>query len=333
VNVPIAIASLATAMLLFMIAMPGWMITKQSRDFYVTLDYNHDTLPPHFFVVKQPATIHVKATVSDAEYQDYTKTAKAWANLSTAKPGEKSYPVSLEPAVFYHAVDDLNLQATFNLEKARPREVPVFATSSGKLSDPSVIVDKLVSDTNKAHIEGRAADMAKVDHVRATLRLDTLSITPNQQISAPLDPVDENEHVVENVSVSPAVVFVTPEFSLAPQTKQVFVDVAFGTGRVPPGFEVKTYSVDPTHVTASGSSKSLAGIARVATETIDVTGMTQTQTFNVRLRSPGSDVKLNPSTVEVTIVVAPVSVKSLNPSSPTNPKPGRSRSGSLRTGR
>ena len=327
VDVTIAFISLVLSIVLFMVIIPTWM-SRRSRPIKIPLTYERDTLPAHFYIDKQPTSVTIKATLSDSEYENFLQTGKAVANLTSAEPGEKSYPVSLEPPQLRKYVENQNIQAAFTLEASVRKDVRVFVTSSGKFSDPTEFVDNMVADTKKVSIEGPAVDIARVTGVRATLRLDMLQGTGPQQISVPLEAVDKDDHVVENVDIRPSQVMVTPQFSLAPQQKQEFVDVTFGPGKVPDGYEVKSYSVEPTHVTVSGSSQSLARIGKVTTTMIDITGLTQTQTFTVGLRPVGpksipADLKFSPSTVQVTVVVGQQRLKGLNPATtPIVPKSG-----------
>lgn len=324
VNIPIAIASLATSILLFMIAMPGWMV-KPQRSLRVKLSIEKDTLPAGFYVDSGPDFVTVQVNADQAEYRAFADTAKATANLTDAKPGTHVYSVSLEPRTLRDAVVSTNLQAKFTLEQAKPRpNVPVFVVSSGKLSNPTLVVDRLVSDTARVTIAGRAKATAQVDHVRATYRLDTAEGASGQAQTVYPVPVDSHDQVVPDVDLTPQAVLVTARLSLAPQTKPAFVDVQFAKSQLPAGYAVKSYSIEPTSVTVTGSSMALSRISRVSTENVDLSTTTQTQTFPVKLK-PIENVKIEPSVVQVTVYVEQLNMRPLNgdsssPSSPTSSK-------------
>jgi YbbR domain-containing protein len=235
------------------------------------------------------------------------------------------YPVSLSPRGLRGILRDTNLQAEFTIEALKSREVPVIVSTSGKLIDPTEIVDNMKPDPKKATIDGPADNVARVVSARATLRLDMLDPHAGQQ-QVNLDPVDKDDRVVENVDIHPSQVIVTPQFSLAPQHKQVFVEALFTDAQVPEGYAVKSYSIDPSRVTASGSGQALLHIAKVSTEKIDLSKMTTTQTLTVPLKTVSNDITITPSTVQITIIIEPIALKGLSPkSSPTGSstsKPG-----------
>lgn len=310
VNIFIAVASLIASILLFMISMPEWM-TKHARPFSVPLTCDLNSLPAHFYIVSAPERIQVEATADSTEYQSFHDTAKAVVYLGEAQPGTKAYAVSLEPQAFRNAAVNTNITARITLEETKPKKVPVFVVSSGKLSNPTLVVDKLVSGTTYAIIEGRAKPMSEVDHVRATYRLDTAEGSSGQPEVAYLDPVNAKDEVVPGIVVTPDDVLIKAQLSLAPQSKQAFVDVLFAPGQVASGYAVKNYEANPTSVAVSGTSMSLARIARVATQAINVSGLKQTQTFMVRLK-PIEKVKIEPDTVQVTVYVEPINLKGLN---------------------
>jgi len=297
-----AILSLMMSVLLYFLVLPTWM-SKRSHKIPVRLTIDLRTFPSkQFYIDKQPSTISVAANITDQEYDQWTGTAYAEADLSNAQAGVHDYPVSLYPPKFRNQVDDANPQATFTLEAVKTRDVPVSVISSGKLNDPSEIVDSLKPEARKVTIEGPASDVGQVVSARATMRLDMLDPHAIQAVPLTLEPIDVNDQVIDRVDVHPAHVMVTAKFSMAPQQKQVFVRADFGVGILPSGFAVKGYSVLPQVVTASGTSEVLSRIAKVGTEIIDISKLTATQTISVPLkRVPG--VTFTPNVVQVNIVV------------------------------
>jgi len=310
VNLPIAIFAIALSLLLFMIVLPE-RLSKRLRPISISLTVE-GLDAKHLYVAKQPSSVKVWAEVTDEEYKSFSAEATAVAELYGAQAGSHMYPVSLSPRGLRNIVRDGIPQASFNLEALKTREIPVIVTSSGKLSDPTEIVDRMKPDPNRATIDGPADQVAKVVNARAILRLDMLDPHSNQQLVS-LDPVDIHDNVVDQVDIHPAQVVISPQFSLAPQQKQAFVEADFGGSQVPSGYEVKNYSIDPTRITASGSSEALSRIAKVSTLPIDLSKMTVTQTITVQLKPVRNDVRLSPTSVQVTIIVEPVTLKGLSP--------------------
>ena len=174
-------------------------------------------------------------------------------------------------------------------------------------------MDELEVETKHVTIEGLDSDIARVNKVVATVSLDMIDPHAPQPIEVILNPFDASDRLVPNVTIHPAKVFVKPKLALSPQSKQVFVQAEF-LGKVPDGFVVQSYSVEPDRVTASGPSRILKGITKVSTEPIDVSQLTSTQTLTVPVQIPASLTGVDTREVKVTITIQPATVKGLNPS-------------------
>ncbi len=319
VNIPIAIASLAISVMLYFVVLPSWM-SRRIRPFTVNLTsvpYGFDS--KHFYIDQQPTSIRVHVNVSDQEYAALNESATAEANLSAATPGTRQYPVSLYPDKFRKLVEEADPQATYTLEAVKSRDVPVIVTSVGKLNDPLETLDNMKADTRKATIDGPTSATAAVVHARAILHLDMLDPHSTLQMQVALEPVDASDRVVPNVEIHPAQVMITPKFSVTQQQNQEIEDDIFGDAQVPSGLSVKSYSVLPTHVTASGTSLALSKLAKVSTESIDFSYLTETKTITIALKSAGPDITFSPSSVQVTIIIGPVVLKGLSSQPPQTP--------------
>jgi len=309
---------MAISLGLFIVVLPSWM-SKRNESFRVNVTIAPGTFDAkHFYIDQQDTSIRVHAVVTDQEFEDLNSGAYAEADLSKAVPGTNQYPVSLYPPKFRKAVTGVIPNATFKLEALISPEVPVTVISSGKLNDPMLILDSMKPDRSKVTIEGPESNVKRVVSARATLRLDILDPHTTQQVVA-LEPVDNQGQVVDRVDVHPPQMMVTPQFSLSPQQKQVFVHASFDNHELPPGFEVKNYFVNPPNVIATGSSFALSRIGTsINTEKIDVSKLTGSQTLIVPLRSFGTGLTFSPSTVQVTINVVPLSLNGFAPKSSSN---------------
>jgi YbbR domain-containing protein len=190
------------------------------------------------------------------------------------------------------------------------------------MSDPTLILGDVKPDSLRVSIEGPDHLATRVVKARATLKLDLL--TKNSvDVPVPLDAVDANGRVVEGVDVHPTQVRITPKFTLAPEQKMVFVQPTFDDKNLPPGYVVKSYTIDPPSVTATGSSMALARVSSVRTEKIDLSRLTGSQTILVLLHPLGSGIQLNPPSVGVTINIELVGINQLN-LTPKSNRPGGS---------
>jgi YbbR domain-containing protein len=66
------------------------------------------------------------------------------------------------------------------------------------------------------------------------------------------------------------------------------------------------YVINPSVVTASGASASLAGLQRLETDPIDLTGMKADTTFTVSVRRPAGIRLVSPSSVRVRVNIRPM---------------------------
>ena len=311
-NVPIALASLIISLLLWFVLLPQHLTTGKWK-FNIPL---HQTgLNSEFSVVDAPPSIVVTALVSEDEYKriiDHKPYAEV--DLSLAKQGKNVIsPISIYPPELQQKVSEGGKSVTVTLEHLGKNDAIVIATPTGKLSDPSLILDELEVETKHVSIEGLDSDIARVNKVVATVGLDMIDPHAPQPVEVILNAFDASDHLVPNVTIHPAKVFVKPKLALSPQTKQVFVQAEF-LGKVPDGFVVQSYSVEPDRITASGPSRILKGITKLATEPIDVSQLTGTQTLTAPIQVPAGLSGVDTREVKVTITIQPATVKGLSPS-------------------
>ena len=314
VNVPIALASLALSLLLWFVVFPAHLSRRNQK---FTLELRYAGLNQHEFQIsKIPSQIAVSAKVSNDEYNAIiAKGPYAEVDLSNAKAGTNSIPtVSIYPSELQQKVSEIS-NITVALEKMRKSEVIVATSATGKLSDPGLIVDDISSETKKVLVEGPESLVSRVSYAQANLKLDMVDPHSNAPVEVILEPFDASNHLVGNVELHPSKVLVMPKLMPSPQSKQVFVEAQF-TGKVPEGYVVQGYVVEPDRISASGPSRILKGITRLSTEPIDVSQLTGTQTLTAKLQEPSGLTGLETTEVKVTITIAPATVKGLNPDDP-----------------
>ncbi len=313
VNLPIAFASVTASVLLWWALLPG-RLSSQRRPFVLTLALDKPTdFDSHFYIDSQQQTVVVHATMDDEDYKVLRESGRAEVNLLQPTLGAFKYPVSIYPDELRKLVEEPIVQASITLEQIVPKDVPVTVVTSGKLSDPTEVVNAYPPDEKTVRVEGPKSEVQKVVFAQGTLNLGSLTVPSADKVQVALDPVDERNQIVPKVEVRPEQILVTPQFSIAPQQKEVPVLADFGHSTAAPGYTVKSYSIDPQFVTISGSSESLARTAKATTQQIDVSRLTQTQTFKVGLQPLRSDVKISPATVSVTVVIQKQALKDLNP--------------------
>jgi len=314
VNVPIALASLVLSFLLWFVVFPAHL-SRRTQKFVLELRYiglNQHEL----HLSKIPRQISVNAKVSNDEYNAIiAKGPYAEIDLSNAKPGSNSIStVSIYPSELQQKVSEIS-KVDVSLERMRKNEVLVTTATIGKLSDPSLIVDDVVSETKRVWVEGPESLVGRVSFAVANLKLDMVDPHSNDPVEVILEPFDASNHLVGDVELHPSKVLVMPKLLQSPQSKQVFVDAQF-VGKVPEGYVVQAYNVEPDRVTAIGPSRFLKRINKVVTEPIDVSQLTGTQTLTAKVQAPVGISGLDNKEVKVTITITPAVVKGLNPDDP-----------------
>jgi YbbR domain-containing protein len=106
---------------------------------------------------------------------------------------------------------------------------------------------------------------------------------------------------VSVVKVSPAVLKISAE-------KKMFRDIPVylkRSGRLPKGVKIKSISIKPDRVRVLGYGSSLAQLRQVDTESLDLSKVTNSGVFEVKLLTPSPQVQLNShEPVKVTLEVS-----------------------------
>jgi YbbR domain-containing protein len=311
VNVPIALWSLLLSFLLWFVVFPAHL-SRRAQKFVLELRYiglNQHEL----HLSKIPNQITVSAKVSNDEYNAIiAKGPYAEIDLANAKAGSNTIStISIYPSDLQQKVSEIS-KVTVLLERMRKNEVIVTTAAVGKLSDPGLIVDDIVSETKRVLVEGPESLVGRVSYAQANLKLDMVDPHSNDPVEVILEPFDASHHLVGDVELHPSKVLVMPKLMQSPQSKQVFVEAQF-IGKVPEGFMVQSYNVEPDRVTAIGPSRFLKRFNKVVTEPIDVSQLTSTQTLTAKVQEPAGLTGLDTKEVKVTITITPSTVKGLNP--------------------
>jgi YbbR domain-containing protein len=192
------------------------------------------------------------------------------------------------------------------IEPLSTRKVPVEVETQGQMEDPTLALEDTVADPSVVSVSGPASAVADVSKVRVYLDLRLISLTQRDAQLLSVEPVTERGVVPPGVSADPKVVRVTPLISSSPQQKQVGI-VAQLTGSPPQGYIMAGYEVKPPLVSLRGSSRALAAITQLATESIDLSKLTHNLDVAVDLRVPQGVAIVGSKRVQVRVMVNRVS--------------------------
>lgn len=151
-------------------------------------------------------------------------------------------------------------------------------------------------------VRGAKSLVQSVKSLAADLNLD--KYVPGQTYTLSVRPKKEDGGTVQEVTLASAVVRVTPVMAEAPSQRTVSVDVRFSaTDRLPLGYRLRGWQVEPLSVTAMGSGAE--NLANIATEPISVKNLKEGSNSirNVKLIRPKGIEKLSQTTCRVIVVI------------------------------
>ncbi len=265
-----------------------------------------NNLNPHLTVMSvTPSNVSVEikgppsavGSVSLAQVQ-------AFVNLSQLKgPGTRSLKVSVAvPAnVVVYRVTPARVDVT--VAKIVQQKVAV-ALKVGGLTADGYEMAGYTSSLKQATISGPTGALKEVAAVTGTVSLGSRSHSFTADVV--LHAVNNAGKVVPRVQVNPATDAVNVIIKPRPPQKVLPV-VTQLTGQVASGYKISQITVYPSSVTVSGSTKSLAGLTRLDTIPINVTGATKTITEAVPVVVPKGTRLVNSGEVQVTITIVSTS--------------------------
>lgn len=244
----------------------------------------------------------------------------AVVDLGNAQPGKKRYPALIFPESVRDMFGDTPPMVTVEIARFARREMPVVLTTSGELSDKTLMLDQTTIDPKTVTVQGPEPDVRRVAEVRAVL--DLTQVHPSQaSYLVGIEPLASGNRPLPRVTLDHAFVRITTVLSPAAEDKSVFVSPVF-VGSPAAGYAVGGYMPDPEQVTLIGKSLDLAQISKVLTDPIRIDGVREDTTFDATLRLPPG-IKARPSTVKVRVTVHPQTLpkspdSSAKPSAPAN---------------
>lgn len=132
-------------------------------------------------------------------------------------------------------------------------------------------------------LTGPAKEIARVRKVRAMLDLSLVRVGLIHQVE--LETLGAENVPLTRVETAPRVVNVLPAVSAAPESKSLPVAPTW-QGALPFPFKIRRYAVEPSTITVSGPSSTLAALYTVPTEPINLAEMRESGAVSVRLKLP-----------------------------------------------
>ena len=157
---------------------------------------------------------------------------------------------------------------------------------------------------NEVKVSGPASQVARIAALYATVLFGDAMTDLGQSVQ-PLA-VDAAGKMIEGLTVEPALVQVTVPVLPTATTRTVPVVPAV-RGSVANGYWIVRVTVDPAVVTVRGEASVVSGVDQVPTAAIDISGLTDSRTYQVGLLLPAEGTSLlRAAQATVTISVAPL---------------------------
>jgi YbbR domain-containing protein len=299
-NWPLKLAALGFATLLYATV----VVAQNQRSINVSVPVSAINQPPEVFVLSNLDSVtQIKFFAPQDTPPLDSSSFRATVDLSNVDPKARrvSVPVHVE------ATDDrvrvLEVRPSrinIEVDQVVSRSVRVEVVKGPVPSRLDVQAPDLSSDM--VTVKGPASEVRRADRAEARIQLDPSGINFDRDVE--LIPVDALGNEIK-VDVDPAAVHVTVVVIADRLTK--FLPVSPNvTGAPAQGFEIAAVAVQPLVITVEGDADQLAGLTRVDTAPIAVTGATSNISTTVGLALPTGVLPIGGETVRVTISVKQV---------------------------
>ena len=203
------------------------------------------------------------------------------------------------------------MRIPLRVEKEISRRINVDVEAIGAFKLQDYRYDGATSDPATITISGASSLVNRVKRVRAYLNLATLE-TNNSQTTK-LEPLDDKDSPVANVSMSTESVTVRAFVAPRPPRRSLLIQPVWN-GMPEFGTMIADYSFTPAQVNVEGPADVLANIAVINTKPINIDGLRESTTIAVELDLPEGIRLTKPETISVRITV-----KSSAPQPSNNP--------------
>ncbi|MEO5940006.1 MAG: CdaR family protein [Candidatus Limnocylindrales bacterium] len=302
-NWPLKVMAIALAMLLY-----GALVIAQNQQ-------SHPAFVP-IQAANQPAgtiVIGPLGEVTEVSYlvRDQANVAFTSANfnatvdLAQVAPGPQTQSVrvvvqSADPRIqVLSAVPEF---VSVKVERVVSKRVPVNVVP-GPVPD-GLDIKAPQQSIESATVRGAQSDVARVTSLRADVAIDTSGLDVDRDF--PLAPIDDLGERVRGVEAEPTSVRVTMDV-FKDQTAKTVPIVAVFSGDPAPGFEVVRVGVSAPVVSLQGEASDLADIVNAQTAPVSVEGRSSDLDETVAFVLPTGVTAVTPTTVQVHVVIRPVS--------------------------
>lgn len=236
-------------------------------------------------------------------------------DLSSLGPGDHIVPVNVQPTRNINmSVPNGGVEPAVVAIRIEPQiqlNVPIDLEITGNLpfsferGDPTIRNTETGEIFNVVTVTGPQSRIERVVAARGVANVEQLRVSYDTLVQ--LAPIDERAEPVEGVRVVPTAVRVLIPINSVVGLRLVPV-VPVVTGRPASGYVVASVEVEPALIALTGSTGPLNAVDALATDPIDLTGISTTLERDVAIKfPPGTSAQAGqPTQVQVTVRLNPV---------------------------
>ncbi len=225
---------------------------------------------------------------------------KVYADVSLAKVGVQSVPLKAQQLRDGLELLSLSRQrAIVELDTFITRSRAVQAHTRGRAAEGFAARAPQV-EQNEVKVSGAASNVHRVAKVTAVV--DISGFNSKMTTAVPVQARDENDLLVDNVTINPAKVVITVPI-VRVDTKTVPIRPRITN--IPAGWQVNDVQSQPATVTlTAGSGEALANVKFVQTAVVDVSGLRGKRSYTVALQIPPGISAVGAASAQVTVTLA-----------------------------
>jgi YbbR domain-containing protein len=299
-NWPLKLAAVGLATVLY----GGIVLSEGAETFNDPVPIRQPVIPPGMYLLEPPPPVtsirYFAPTNSD---QPTTDTFRATIDLSGITQGG-TYDVPVQVTSVNPEIQILEVTpdiVTVQLDPLITKIVPV-EIERGEVPD-GLKVGTETATPSTVTVSGPKTIVDQVVAARADVVIQSSGIDIDEDVA--LIPVDAVGDARSPADVAPTTARISIRVFSEPETRTLPVSPVV-TGTPAAGYEIDEILVEPSTVLVEGDADPLAALARVDTDPVSVSGLSETETFDTELALPEGIEAVDSVPVQITVSFRPV---------------------------
>jgi YbbR domain-containing protein len=299
-NWPLKLAAVGLASVFY----GGLVLSQGAETFPDPVPIREPVIPPGLYLLEPPPPVtSIRYFAPEGTDRPTTDTFRATIDLSGFTQGG-TYDVPVQVTSNNPNIQILEVTpsvVTIQLDPLVNKIVPVVI-ERGEVPD-NLEVGTETATPSTVTVRGPKTIIDQVAAARADVVIQPSGIDVDEDVA--LVPVDAVGNARSPADVSPTTARISIRVFSEPETRTLPVSPVV-TGTPAAGFEIDAITVNPSTVFVEGDADPLASLARVDTEPVSVSGLSETRTFETELALPEGIVPVDAGPVRVTVSFRPI---------------------------